>query len=195
MANAQDVHPVETRAYILDWLEFAWKVSTREILPQTYLKNVQIPAIRKHFGCTEWKVADLYLLGRQDAASRLLPQIRDIAFGSVLHTVQDSFSAAHAEREGNPTGQVCEGTPYAVPPRVVEFHAYAAQDGGLHDHDDRREAMTASPPDQWPEAVLRADGAKWKDASAYMQCLFTLSDTRRSSSPGEAYRRQGTQQP
>lgn len=203
MANAQDIHPVETRAHILDWLEFAWKVSTKEILPQTYLKSVQIPAIQKHFGCTEWKVADLYLLGRQDAASRLLPQIREIAFGSVLHTVQDSFAAAHAERERNPTGQMCEGTPYAVPPRVVEFHAYAAQDGGLHDHDDRREAMTAGPPDEWPEAVVvtrnlfeqRADGVKWKDASAYMQCLFTLSDTRRHSSPGEAYRRQRVQQP
>lgn len=197
MAHAPDVHPVETRAQILDWLEFAWKVSSREIAPLTFLKDVKIPAIQKHFGCTEWRVVDLYLLGRQDAKSGLVPQIRDIAFGSVLHTVQDSFAAAHAEREKEPTGKQCEGTSFAIPPRVIEFHAYGAQDGTLHDHDDSRQAMASGPQDRWPEAVeatrnlfeLQADGAKWAQADSYVQCLFQLSDQRRNSSPGEIYRR------
>lgn len=197
MANAQGIHPVDTRAQILDWLEFAWKVSSKEILPLAYLKDVRIPTIQKHFGCTEWRVVDLYLLGQQDAASGLVPQIREIAFGSVLHTVQDSFAVAHAEREKESTGQQCEGTSYAVPSRVVEFHSYGAQDGSLHDHDDSREAMASGPLDRWPEAVeatrnlfdLHADGAKWKQASIYMQCLFGLSESRRNSSPGEIYRR------
>ena len=84
-----------------------------------------------------------------------------------------------------------------TPARIVEFHAYGAQDGVLHDHDDSREAMTAVAQERWPEAVevtrnlfeLHADGAKWTDASTYLQCVFTLSDARRTSSPGEAYRR------
>jgi len=197
MASKPDVHPVDTRAQVLDWLEFAWKVSSKEILPMTALKDVRIPTIQKHFGCTEWRVVDLYLLGRQDAASGLVPQIREIAFGSVLHTVQDSFAAAHAEREKEPTQQLCVGTTYAIPSRVVEFHAYGPQDGKLHDHDDSRDAMTSGSLDRWPEAVeatrnlfeLHSDGAKWEQASVYMQCLFQLSATRRPSSAGESYRR------
>lgn len=197
MANAADIHPVDTRAQILDWLEFAWKVSSKEIPPQTFLKNIDNPTIKRHFGCTEWKVVDLYLLGRQDSASGLVTQIREIAFGSVLHTVQDSFAAAHAEREPQSVVEQCAGTPFVTPARIVEFHAYGAQDGTLHDHDDSREAMTATAKDRWPEAVevtrnlfeLHSDGAKWADASNYLQCVFTLSDHRRVSSPGETYRR------
>ena len=57
--------------------------------------------------------------------------------------------------------------------------------------------MTAVAQDRWPEAVqvtrnlfeLQSDGAKWADASSYLQCVFTLSERRRSSSPGETYRR------
>lgn len=197
MANAGDVHPVDTRAQILDWLEFAWKVSTRDILPQTYLKDIDNPTIQRRFGCTQWRVVDLYLLGRQDRESGLVSQIREIAFGSVLHTVQDSFAAAHAEREPQPTGETCDGTPYQTPARIVEFHAYGAQDGKLHDHDDSREAMTAVAETRWPEAVevtrnlfeLQSDGTKWADARRYLECVFTLSDQRRASSPGDAYRR------
>ena len=197
MAHAADIHPVDTRAEILDWLEFAWKVSSKEILPSTYLKNIDNPTIQRHFGCTEWKVVDLYLLGRQDSASGLIHQIRDIAFGSVLHTVQDSFAAAHAEREPQPGAEQCEGSAFVSPAPIVEFHSYGAQDGALHDHDDSREAMTAVAHDRWPEAVqvtrnlfeLQSDGAKWADASSYLQCVFTLSERRRSSSPGETYRR------
>ena len=197
MANAADIHPVSTRVQILEWLEFAWKVSSKEIGPQTQLKTIDNPTIKQHFGCTEWTVADLYLLGRQDAGSGLITQIREIAFGSVLHTVQDSFAAAHAEREPHQTAEQCEGTAFTTPARIVEFHAYGSQDGALHDHDDSREAMAAVAQQRWPEAVevtrnlfeLHADGAKWADASTYLQCVFTVSDHRRASSPGHAYRR------
>lgn len=197
MANASDIHPFDTRGQILDWLEFAWKVSSKEILPQTFLKDIDNRTIKQHFGCTEWKVVDLYLLGRQDNASGLVTQIREIAFGSVLHTVQDSFAAAHAEREPQSIGTQCEGSSFTTPAKLVEFHAYGAQDGALHDHDDSREAMTAVAKDRWPEAVevtrnlfeLHSDGAKWADASNYLQCVFALSDDYRVSSPGEGYRR------
>ncbi len=84
---------------------------------------VDNPTIKLHFGCTQWRVVDLYLLGRQDSSSGLISQIREIAFGSVLHTAQDSFAAAHAEREPQLTGEQCEGTVFAAPARIVEFHA------------------------------------------------------------------------
>ncbi|CAN7779818.1 hypothetical protein LJR084_008126 [Variovorax sp. LjRoot84] len=195
MASEEGVHPGATRAKVLDWLEFAWKVSSREIKADTLLRDLRIAAIQEHFGCTEWRVVDLYVLGQQDKLGRYLHQV---AFGSVLHTVQDSFAGAHASREGQAPGGLCPGTTRDRPPRVVEFHTYGAQDGSLHDEHDSRDAMTrVNAADRWPEAVEATrnlaqyyeDNATWSDVQPYMQCLFELADDRRDSSPGEAYRR------
>lgn len=195
MASAEGLHPGATRAKVLDWLEFAWKVSSREIKPDTFLCDIQIPAVQEHFGCTEWRVVDLYILGRQDKLGRYL---HHVAFGSVLHTVQDSFAGAHVSREPQAPGGTCPGTPHEQPPRVVEFHTYGAQDGSLHDAQDSRDAMVrVSAADRWPDAVeatrnlaqLYEDRANWSNVQPYVQCLFALADERRDSSPGEPYRR------
>ena len=198
MASREGIHPVATRAEILDWLEFAWKVSSREIGAQAMLKQIEIPTIKDRFGCTDWRVADLYLLGRQDRESNLMPQLREIAFGSVLHTVQDSFSASHATRESTAPNASCENTTYPAVSRVIEFHTYGAQDGHLHDGADSRDAMVAANgPDEWAQAItvtrnlfdLRESGARWEQAAPYFACVFELSEERQASSPGQNYRR------
>ena len=195
MASQEGVHPGATRAKVLDWLEFAWKVSSREIKPDAFLRDIRIPTVQEHFGCSEWRVVDLYILGRQDSLGRYLHQV---AFGSVLHTVQDSFAGAHVSREVQSPGGTCAGTKYDQPRRVIEFHTYGAQDGGLHDDEDTREAMVrASAADRWPDAVeatrnlaqFYEDRAPWADVQPYVQCLFELADERKDSSPGEPYRR------
>ncbi len=195
MASEEGVHPGATRAKVLDWLEFAWKVFSREIKPDTFLRDLEIPAVKEHFGCTEWRVVDLYILGHQDKLGRYLHQV---AFGSVLHTVQDSFASAHVSREQQSPGGFCRGTSHEQPRRIVEFHTYGAQDGGLHDEQDSREAMTrTSVADRWPDAVEATRNlaqfyearASWEDVRPYMQCLFELADDRTNSSPGEPYRR------
>lgn len=96
MSGTEGVHPGATRAQVLDWLEFAWKVSSGEIKVDTFLRDIPIATIQEHFGCSGWRVVDLYILGYQDKLKRYL---REIAFGSVLHTIQDSFAGAHATRE------------------------------------------------------------------------------------------------
>ncbi|MCJ0764562.1 hypothetical protein [Variovorax terrae] len=195
MASQERVPPGTTRAKVLDWLEFAWKVSSREFKPGTFLRDIPIASVQEHFGCTEWRVVDLYILGRQDILERYLHQI---AFGSVLHTVQDSFAAAHVSREAQPPGRICSNTVYEQPRRIMEFHTYGAQDGALHDAQDSREAMTqVSIASHWPDAVeatrnlvqLYEDRAGWADVQPYMQCLFELADVPRDSSPGDLYRR------
>ncbi|GKS87052.1 hypothetical protein AVMA1855_22890 [Acidovorax sp. SUPP1855] len=195
MASQEGVHPGATRAKVLDWLEFAWKVSSREIKSDTFLRDVQIPTVQEHFGCTEWRVVDLYILGQQDKLGRYLHQV---AFGSVLHTVQDSFARAHVSREALLPGGMCADTAYEAPRRIVEFHTYGAQDGGLHDEQDSREAMTkVSAADRWPDAIeatrnlvqFYEERAGWTDVQPYMQCLFELADDRRDSSPGAPYKR------
>lgn len=198
MASDEATDPAVTQRKVLGWMEFAWKVSTQEIKAGDFLRDVPIPSIKEHFGCTEWRVSDLYILGRQDRKSGLLLSLHHIAFGSVLHTVQDSFATAHALREDKPEPSSCGATEFSQPPRIIEFHTYGSQDGTLHDHGDSREAMTApSSSINWPDAVaatrnlvtLYERTARWDEAKTYIQCLFELSDGARPSSPGEEFRR------
>lgn len=198
MASEESTDPVVTREKILNWIEFAWKISSKEIEHTTFLNTIDIPVIKEHFGCSGWRVSDLYLLGRQDGKMGLIQQIRDIAFGSVLHTVQDSFAAAHVTREEGRSSEMCTGARFVRPPQVLEFHTYAAQDGDRHDGGDTRDAMAAGVSgDRWPEAVevtrnlfdLQSEGAKWEQAKGYLECVFALGNAARPSSPGEAFKK------
>jgi len=195
MASEEGTDPEVTRQKIVDWVQFAWKVFSTEIKPGTFLKTIEIPTIRQHFGCSDWRVEDIYILGRAD---RLLSRISDIAFGSVLHTVQDSFAAAHATREAPAPGQMCStALQLPKPGRIVQFHTYAAQDGHKHDAGDQRVAMAAGARESWPDAVeatkalfkLYDSNATWESARPYVECLFDLSPNRLPSAPGDNFRR------
>lgn len=62
-----------------------------------------------------------------------LATIPDVALGSMLHVVQDSFSDAHAERAYDVSAPCPQG-------RIVEFHSYSHQDPGRHGGADTRSA-------------------------------------------------------
>jgi hypothetical protein len=194
MASADKLEAGTTRAQVLGWIEFAWKVSSGEIGPQTRLKDIKIATMQEHFGCTEWTVADLYVQGQQQF---LLPRIRAIAFGSVLHTVQDSFADGHAEREAVAPVGLCPGTDMPWPRRVMEFHGYAGQDGHRHDDRDTRTALLGESESDWPAAVeatrklFEIQDRPWAEAQPYLQCLFELAPGARVSSPGDRFKRAG----
>jgi hypothetical protein len=195
MASEEGTDPQVTRRKILDWTEFAWRVFTKEIQPGTFLKTIENPTIRQHFGCSDWSVSDIYILGR---TARLQGRIDDIAFGSILHTVQDSFAAGHATREAPVAGATCSATlSNPKPGRIIQFHTYAAQDSHKHDEGDFRSAMATNARDRWPDAVEATKGlfqlynanASWETARPYFECLFDLSPDSKPSSPGDAFRR------
>lgn len=195
MANEDDIPPEETRRKILDWLEFAWRVFTKDIKHTARLNEIAIPTIQEHFSCTDWTVADLYILGRTDF---LLPKIDLLAFGSVLHTVQDSFASGHVEREIPSLSEFCPGAPNIPHPgRIVEFHSYGSQDGHKHDEEDARDALVRAGAGRWPEAVEATrrlaeyynDNLSWEGARPYLECLFDLSSGGRRSSPGNSFAR------
>lgn len=198
MASGEGIPAEITRREIIDWMEFAWKVASREIAGARLLRDVPIATIQSRFGCTGWTVADLYIRGRQDAASGLAPRLHDIAFGSVLHTVQDSFAAGHVQREERAPRALCADAPYPMPPRVLEFHAYGGQDAARHDEDDTRLALLRGHPvEQFPAAVLVSRNlyqlhdarASWSEVAPYARCLFEPVDASRLSSAGQAYDR------
>ena len=195
MAVADGLPAEVTRTEVLQWLQFAWSVATGGIKADTPLRNLDIPLIKDRFGCTGWTVTDLYLLGRVD---KMLRNLDDVAFGSVLHTVQDSFAAGHVERE-SPVGkdQCGADVPFPRPGSIIEFHSYALQDGSSHDKEDYRDSMIRQVNSPWPEAVeasrnlvsLYRQRKNWSEVEPYLQCLFTLSALSRPSSPGENFRR------
>lgn len=198
MASEEGEDASVTQTKILGWLEFAWKVASREIKSDAFLRDIDIPTIKEHFGCSEWRVSDIYILGRQDGKTGLINQVHQIAFGSALHTVQDSFAGAHTSREASAKAGLCEGTTIERPPRVVEFHTYGAQDGHLHDAQDARAALVAKrPADGWPDAViatrqlveLYSSNAKWDQAQHYLRCLFDTVEQPNRASAGENFRR------
>lgn len=197
MANEEGIPAGITRSKVLDWMEFTWKVFDGAFGPDTLLRSIDIPTIKEHFGCSDWTVSDIYILGRKDTLIRRLP---DIAFGSILHTVQDSFAAGHVSREPAELGASCSSG-IARPGRIVEFHAYGQQDGHKHDAEDSREAMAATADDTTNAISISREllglwdaNANWANARPLMECIFELSPSHRPSSPGAAFRR-GQYQP
>ncbi|MBB5206859.1 hypothetical protein [Chiayiivirga flava] len=198
MASEEGMSAGVTQRKVEEWLQFAWMVASREIPPERRLKEIDIPTIQEHFSCTEWTVADLYILGRQDRKSGLLDKIHDIAFGSVLHTVQDSFAAGHASREDAGVRPMCGETGFRAPPAIREFHVYGSQDGALHDAKDSRNALVdGRATDDWPGAVeatrnlfaLYEDRRTWGEAREYVRCLLRLTPDATRSSPGSSFRK------
>ncbi|MES2631569.1 MAG: hypothetical protein V4669_01285 [Pseudomonadota bacterium] len=194
MANEEAVPPEVTRQKIIEWAEFTWKIAEGKIKPGTQLRTINIPVIQEHFGCSEWTVADIYILGRNP---QLLPYVQQIAFGSLLHTVQDSFAAGHAQREESAPGGICPASDFPHPPRLIEFHGYAQQDGHAHDRQDAREALVGNGSSDWPAAVaatrhlvtLRDAGLSWEQVKPAVECLFALVPEARPSGPGEMFTR------
>jgi hypothetical protein len=190
MANEEGVSPEETREKILGWLEFAWRVVSEEYAFDRRLNTIDIPVIKEHFGCTEWTVEELYILGR---GPKLRDKLSYIAFGSILHTVQDSFAAGHTERAPAPLNETCPSSKASQPGRIVEFHAYGPQDSSKHDAEDKRDAMVANAIDRWPDAIEASarlfeffdDNAPWEKVRPYVECVFALSLNSRQAGAGD----------
>ncbi len=70
------------------------------------------------------------LAALQDTLGNGAPRrgLADVAFGSLLHVVQDSFAFGHAERAKPVTGAVCPGTSLPQPGATRAFRSYSNQD-------------------------------------------------------------------
>jgi hypothetical protein len=194
MADATGVPAEITHSKILDWVEFAWRVVTGEVKSEQMLAEIDLPTIKEHFGCSGWSVSDLYVLGAKPTLNR---RISNIAFGSVVHTVQDSFASGHVQREIAPLDSSCPGSGLSVSPgAIVEFHAYGPQDGKKHDSADERRAMVeVANSAAGVVAVTRQlfelwnENATWSEAKPFFDCVFALSPNATPSSAGKDFER------
>jgi len=131
MATTNGEKAIDTQAQIIAWTEFAYKVAIGEIPADRELQEVNLPFIQTTFANQPgWTVSHLFapkyvLRGRP---------VGELALGSILHLVQDSFAGAHAERSQAPSVGCSSG-------RITQFYSYADQDADLHSAEDTRASL------------------------------------------------------
>lgn len=185
MAAKTGEAPGTTLEHLMHWAGFAYGVATGTIDPETTLERLDAPIARSHFAQRPgWSVnylfAPLYRLTGPDYT-------RDMALGSLLHLVQDSYSEAHTRRAFEPSDRCSAG-------RVQEFHSYTPQDGKKHGTADSRAAWTARrfTPAQDPvnaSATLihfARTGAPWSTVEAYLRgTVFCIDADARPATGGD----------
>lgn len=184
MANGDGEPAADVRERVLLWARFAWRVSTGEIPIATRMDAIDDELVRRHFSRQPgWTVNHLFG-PKYRWSAETMPQV---ALGSILHMVQDSFSRAHVERGYAPSARCPAG-------RIIEFHAYGGQDPGLHGRADTRAAL-AGDGDQTDRmnpveasAVMLAfwrERADWSTVvEPWLRDVAFCLDGSRSSGPG-----------
>jgi hypothetical protein len=177
----------QTRQQIIDWIAFTYQVATGEIGEGAPLGTLESP-VPDLFTPADPRRTVSYLFKRsrmQELATR------ELALGSLLHVVQDSFAASHAFR----TFDASEACPDG---RITQFYAYQGQREKAHGAQDTRRALNESLETKFThlqnpvEASTRMilfvrRKAQWaQEVLPYLQqTLFCLDEAAEPSGPGE----------
>mgnify|MGYP006932272063 FL=1 len=180
----------------MDWFEFAWRSALGEYTLDTRLKTITSnPTITAAFGKTDWRLLDLYTQG---ASGGLRGRVSDVAFGSLLHALEDSYAAGHTAREISSGTARCYAGDISVdaPGAILAFHSYAQQDHGVHGEADSRDAFMAD--FQQPGNVVdvgralvraRSQRLSWETMRPMFDCLLTLENPTALAGPGEGFKK------
>ena len=162
-----------------------WRVqSSKEdaIAQTTPMGKVPVGGLQTHFPATEERTVELlFTVGRP--WTRL--HIPDVAFGSLLHMVQDSFAGGHVTRRARSDGSCSV-------PEIVEFHTYVGQNKEDHKSHDSLEAASAKiAPTPGGQALLvvmwelvKRRKETWNEVRPYLDtCVFRLAPDAGLSTP------------
>ena len=128
MAPADGITADKVQEQVLGWIEFCYAIATGALVGKTSMQDQKVPAlVRERLGKAASTVDVLF----GSAGPRALQQM---AIGSMLHVIQDSFSPAHVSREGG-TG------------KIECFFSYINQDSDKHGEED---VFKGSPSDPLP---------------------------------------------
>ncbi|AVP97532.1 hypothetical protein C7S18_10135 [Ahniella affigens] len=184
--------PQKTRESMIGWTKFNWLIIEGTYTRDTELDEVDFAPLNQVFSKSGWIVQDLYALG----APKLRREIKDIAFGSILHMLQDSFAEGHLDRQSPKSTTKCSlnGNTYAGPGFIMEFHSYPAQNHSLHAAADKSAAMTAHLQEE-PNVVdfgkaLRTayeSSTAWENVQPFFECVFALHPNVRQPSAGGGF--------
>jgi len=133
MAAKDGEEASRTRQQIIDWIAFTYRVSTGEHGEGASLHGLGSP-VRELFTPADPRLTVSYLFKR----SRMRElATRELALGSLLHVVQDSFAASHAVRKFEASDACPSG-------RITQFYAYQGQREKAHGAQDTRKALNES---------------------------------------------------
>jgi hypothetical protein len=119
--------------------------------------------------------------------------VRLMAFGSLLHVVEDSYSASHVKRQTSrvqPNG--CPSYDAADP--IAQFRTFVGQDTEKHgvcdDAPDWLEATRPGSPIEVLAEIVRAhrEGREWPAVRAILESkVFRLADSVSDAQPGDCF--------
>lgn len=197
MASIDKEPAAVTREKIIMWAEFTWRVALGEYPLSKRVKDIPISGLSNFFENKGWSILDLFSLGNPHV--RKPDNMSELAFGSLLHMVEDSFTGAHTERAVPDAKEKCKGTirEHLAPGRIVEFHFYVQQDPKKHEVDDTRSAFSTHWSSTKPNVIdvgrslyeYYNEGEKWENVKPYIECIFALDNEARPASAGEKYAR------
>lgn len=171
----------DTRRKMMIWAEFAYKVARGDIPSTMALDKVPVEGFADLIGIRDRTVESFFTLG--DPAFRAEPQINLFALGTLLHMVQDTFSAAHAER--GEEGGLCDGSSaMRQPGKLKRFHSYALQDADKHKKADTRKSFHNHDLKVGNNAIqvtrnileLSRNKADWPAVQDYLACVLRLDE-------------------
>lgn len=192
MASRDGETAAETQRKILMWSEFVWRTGLGEYKLETQLRDIPVEGFGEHFGKSEWRVQDLFTLG--NIALRQRPN--EVAFGSLLHLVQDSFANGHVDRREPIYGQKCPGLEDRAKPGIIkEFHAYGNQDSDKHGHYDSPDAFAKHVASTRPNVVHVGQTLKemfekqqrWEVVQPYLECVFSVENAMAGAAAGDGF--------
>jgi len=193
MASKDGEPAAETKKRMMMWAEFTWKVSRGDYGLETKLTDVNVEGFDQFFGRTEWRVQEILTLGNPALRSH----VKEVAFGSLLHMVEDTFAKGHVDRVG--FGEPCPVVPgHAAPGRIREFHSYISQDPAKHGEYDSRDAFARHWEADRPTVIevgqvlldYQQRGLAWGDVEPYMECVLELENPDAKASAGAGFERQ-----
>lgn len=178
MAPKSEERAGATRDKILMWAEFTWRAARGEFQLGAPVTGVGIASMGDFFRPGE-TLQTLFTRGNPTHRS----QLGAVAFGSLLHTVHDSFTRSHTDRAESDGSSCGEGLP-SRPGRIRQFLNYALQKSSRHAVEDKRDAVdlhlrTVSPNmvDAGKYLKERMDQrASWDEVKPYLMCLFEVED-------------------
>lgn len=195
MASRDNESASDVRDRILMWSELTWRIALGEYKLSQRVKDIPVAGVNDLFNDKGWSIQDLFALG--NPLIRKPDQMSKVAFGSLLHIVEDSFANGHVERRATNDGEYCSGTVASLPApgKIVEFHSYTNQDSSIHGEDDSRTAFSVHWTSASPDVIdvgmtLNAfyqKRASWTEVQPYIECIFALDSEARISSAGEKY--------
>ncbi len=178
MASSSEERAGKTRDKILMWAEFTWRAARGEFQTGTRITDTGITALNDYFRPGD-TLQTLFTRGNPTHRN----QIGSVAFGSLLHTLQDSFTRSHVDRAES-DGSSCGTDLPQRPGRIRQFLNYVPQDSAKHKVEDKRNAVdlqlvTVSPNMVDVGKYLKErleQKATWDEIKPVLSCVFEVED-------------------